>query len=374
MMEQFKEWYEKRHEYAKEWKDRTGGKVVGYFCTYVPEEILYAADVLPVRILGSHEPQDVTEPHIFGMFCPFCRDCLAQGLQGKYDYLDGIMIAQSCLHIRQAFTSWRIHIPVDFNYYLPMPNNVQSQRAIPYLTGELEVFKDALEKWTGKTITDEDLKKGIEVMNKSRRLTRELYEQRKQVSPPLTGLEAMYAVVSSQMVDKRDYNKALQEVLEKLPQRQMENGSKIRLMILGSEDDDTEFVGMVESLGAVFVVDDHCTGSRYFWGEVSPTQNPIEAIATRYVERVPCPSKDWPERTRIDHIKKLAQDWNAQGAIVIQQKFCDPHELDNPAIIDSLKQIGVPAQFLELDVTVPVGQFKTRVEAFLEMLGEEDLF
>lgn len=374
MMEQFKEWYEKRHEYAQEWKDRTGGKVVGYFCTYVPEEILYAADVLPVRILGSHEPQDVTEPHIFGMFCPFCRDCLAQGLKGKYDYLDGIMIAQSCLHIRQAFTSWRIHIPADFNYYLPMPNNVQSQRAIPYLTGELKVFKDVLEKWTGKTITDEDLNKGIKVMNKSRRLTRELYEQRKQVSPPLTGLEAMYAVVSSQMVDKRDYNKALQEVLEKLPQRQMENGSKIRLMILGSEDDDTEFIEMVESLGAVFVVDDHCTGSRYFWGEVRPNQNPIEAIATRYVERVPCPSKDWPDRTRIDHIKKLAQDWNAQGAIVIQQKFCDPHELDNPAIIDSLKQIGVPAQFLELDVTVPIGQFKTRVEAFLEMLGEEDLF
>ena len=58
MIEKFKEWYEERHEYAKEWKKKTGGKVLGYFCTYVPEEILYAAGVLPVRILGSHEPQD----------------------------------------------------------------------------------------------------------------------------------------------------------------------------------------------------------------------------------------------------------------------------------------------------------------------------
>ena len=82
MIEKLKEWYEKRHEYAREWKSKTGRKVVGYFCTYVPEEILYAAGVLPVRILGSHEPQAVTEPHIFGMFCPFCRDCLAQGLKG----------------------------------------------------------------------------------------------------------------------------------------------------------------------------------------------------------------------------------------------------------------------------------------------------
>lgn len=374
MMEKFKEWYEQRHAYAKEWKKKTGGKVVGYFCTYVPEEILYAADVLPVRILGSHEPQDVTEPHIFGMFCPFCRDCLAQGLQGRYDYLDGVMIAQSCLHIRQAYTSWKMHIPVDFNYYLPMPNNVQSKRALPYLTGELETFKEAVEKWTGKKITDEDLNKGIEAMNTSRQLSRDLYELRKQDNPPLTGLEAMYAVVASQMVDKREYNAALQEILQKLPQRQIENGSKVRLMILGSENDDTEFVGMVESLGAMFVVDDHCTGSRYFWNQVNTNGNLLEAIAARYVERVPCPSKDWPERTRIEHILKLAKDWNVQGAIVIQQKFCDPHELDIPSIIESLKSNGVPSQFLELDVTVPVGQFKTRVEAFLEMLREEDLF
>ena len=374
MMEKFKEWYQKRHEYAKEWKNKTGGKVVGYFCTYVPEEILYAAGVLPVRILGSHEPQDVTEPHIFGMYCPFCRDCLAQGLKGRYDYLNGIMIAQSCLHIRQTFTSWKLHIPIDFSYYLPMPNNVQSKRALPYLTGELRVLKEALEKWTGKAITDEDLNRGIEIMNKSRKLTRDLYELRKQPNPALTGLEAMYAVVASQMVDKKDYNETLQGILEKLPQRPVEKDSKVRLMILGSEDDDTEFLQMVESLGAIFVVDDHCTGSRYFWNEVTPNQNPLEAIASRYVERVPCPSKDWPERTRMEHIKKLAQDWEVQGAIVIQQKFCDPHELDIPATIESLKQIGIPAQFLEFDVTVPVGQFKTRVEAFLEMLREEDLY
>ncbi len=373
-MEKFKEWYEQRHEYAQEWKKKTGGKVIGYFCTYVPEEILYAAHVLPVRILGSHEPQDVTEPHIFGMYCPFCRDCLAQGLQGRYDYLDGVMIAQSCLHIRQAYTSWEKHIPVDFSYYLPMPNNVQSQRAVPYLTGELKVFKEAVEKWTGKAITDDDLKKGIEVMNTSRQLTKDLYELRKQDNPPVTGLEAMYTVVSSQMVDKNDFNAALQAVLTKLPQRQVENSSKVRLMILGSEDDDTEFIDMVESLDAVFVVDDHCTGSRYFWNTVNTNGNLFESIAARYVERVPCPTKDWPERSRVKHINALAKDWNVQGAIVIQQKFCDPHELDIPAIIENLKGSGVPAQFLELDVTVPVGQFKTRVEAFLEMLREEDLY
>jgi benzoyl-CoA reductase subunit C len=373
LFDQFRDWYKNRHDYALKWKERTGGKVMGYFCTYVPEEILYAADILPVRILGSHEPQDVTEPHIFAMFCPFCRDCLAQGLKGRFDYLDGIMIAQSCLHIRQAYTSWDIHIPTDYSYYLPHPMHVQSPHAIPYLREELVQFKASIEKWIGRTITDEDIRRGIELMNTNRRLMTQVYELRKGINPPLTGLEAMYMVVSSQITDKHDHNKTLESLLQQLPSRNIGDTGE-RLMILGSEDDDTEFLSMVEDLGATFVIDDHCTGTRYFQEEVDPTGDPLTAIAERYVKRVPCPSKDWPERTRLDHIVQMAKDYEIQGAIIIQQKFCDPHELDIPIIKKTLEKNGLATLFLELDVTVPIGQFKTRVEAFLEIIREEDLF
>jgi benzoyl-CoA reductase subunit C len=374
LFEKFENWYRNRHDYAKEWKKRTGGKVIGTFCTYVPEEILYAADILPVRILGSHEPQDVSEPHIFAMFCPFCRDCLAQGLKGRFDYLDGITIAQSCLHIRQAFTSWDLHIPVDFSYYLPHPMHVQSPQAVPYLNEELKAFKKAVEEWTGKEITNEDLERGIEIMNKNRQLLQQVYELRKKPNPPLTGLEAMYMVVSSQMVDKREHNKALEELLEKLPSRTLDEPGE-RLMILGSEDDDTEFVAMVEDLGARFVIDDHCTGTRYFNTIVNTNGDPLNSIAERYVNRVPCPSKDWPERTRIEHITQLAKEYDVQGVIIMQMKFCDPHELDTVIIKETLEnELGIQTLFLEFDVTVPIGQFKTRVEAFLEIIREEDLF
>src|SRR3972149_5654280 len=179
MFERFVAWEQDRHGYARAWKERTGGKVLGYFCTYLPEEIPYAAGVLPVRILGSHEPQDVTEAHIFGMFCPFCRDCLAQGLKGRYDYLDGITIAQSCLHIRQAFTSWKLHVPIDYSYYLCMPHHVQSPASKPFYRGELEAFKTSLEEWTGKPITNADLERGIEIMNGNRQLMRQVYEYRR---------------------------------------------------------------------------------------------------------------------------------------------------------------------------------------------------
>ncbi len=374
MIEMFQEWYENRHEYAKHWKDKTGGKVMGYFCTYVPEEICYAADILPVRILGSHEPQDVTEPHIFAMYCPFCRDCLAQGLEGKYDYLDGIMLAQSCLHIRQAYTSWELHVPVDWSYYLPMPHHVQSPRALPYMVGELKAFKEAIEEWAGKEITDDDLMRGIEIMNRNRQLMKQVYEKRKQEEPPLSGLESMYMVVSSQMVDKDEHTRIVEDSLKELQNRTLGRPVGQRLMVLGSEDDDHEFIEMVESCGSTFVIDEHCTGTRYFWDEVSPNGDPLTAIANRYVNRVPCPSKDWPVRTRVPFILNLAKDWHVSGAVILQQKFCDPHELDIPAIKGALEDEGLTTLFLELDVTVPVGQFKTRVEAFLEILEGEDLF
>nr|CAI78866.1 benzoyl-CoA reductase, gamma subunit [uncultured bacterium] len=372
--ETFRNWRVNRAEYAKKWKERTGGKVIGYFCTYAPEELMYAAGILPVRILGSHEVQDVTEPHIFAMFCPFCRDCLAQGLKGRFDYLDGIMIAQCCLHIRQTYTSWQKHIPIDYSYYLPMPHHVQSPRATPFLTKELAVFKQSLEQWLGKKIDDQAIDDAIEVYNRNRQLMWKVYETRKGESAPLTGEEAMEVVLSSQMVDKQDHNAALETLLSRLSQRQATRPTGTRLMILGSENDDLEFIRMVELCGATFVIDDHCTGSRYFWNNVEPDGDRLGSIAQRYVKRVPCPTKDWPDRTRVAHVLDLAKTYDVQGAVVMQQKFCDPHEIDTPALIKALNQAGIKTLFLEFDVTVPIGQFKVRVEAFLEMLQEDDLF
>jgi len=370
----FRGWRQNRAQYAKAWKQRTGGKIMGYFCTYAPEELMYAAGILPVRVLGSHEAQDVTDAHIFAMFCPFCRDCLAQGLKGRFDYLDGIMIAQSCLHIRQAFTSWQKHIPIGYSYYLPMPHHVQSRHAGPFLTKELEVFRDSLEEWLGRKIEDAAIEDAIAVYNRNRELLWRVYELRKRPAPPLTGEEAMEMVISSQMVDKRDHNAALEGLLEALPERQVSRPTGTRLMILGSEDDDIDFLRMVESSGATFVTDDHCTGTRYFWNNVEGDGDLLARIADRYVTRVPCPTKDWPNRTRVPHALDLARAYGAQGVVVMQQKFCDPHEADTPALTKALNHAGLKTLFLEFDVTVPIGQFKVRVEAFLEMLQEEDLF
>lgn len=382
MIEKFQEWYEKRHEYQKDYKERTGRKIVGYLCTYAPEEIFYAFDVLPVRILGSHEPQDVTEPHIFGMFCPFCRDVLAQGLKGKYDYLDGIMISQSCLHLRQAFTSWELHKNPGWSYYLPMPNHVQSKRAVPFLMEEYKLLIKKLQELTGKTITDEDMKRGIQIVNKARRAMKDIYEFRKQENPPITGAEAMYMTCAYFFTDAVEFTEVAEKVKEELKTRKLDRDPGKRIMLIGSENDDIEYIKMIETLGeresvgCTVVIEEHCTTTRTIWDEVDESiDDPMRAIAERYVYRTPCPSKDWPNRGRLDVILNFAKEYNADGAIVIQQKFCDPHECDIPFIRKHLEKNGIPTYFLEFDVTVAAGPFAIRTEAFLETLeAEDDLF
>jgi benzoyl-CoA reductase subunit C len=288
--------------------------------------------------------------------------------------MKGIMLSQSCLHLRQAFTSWRNHVPVDFAYYLYMPNKVQTEHARTYYAGELVKCRTELEAWSGRPITDEALKEATELYDENRRLMHEVYDLRKLPNPPVTGLEAMVMVASSFMVDKKEHNAELKRILPELKTRQTDRETGARLMIVGSEDDDTAFVNMVESVGATIVVDDHCTGSRYFWNETQHTGDILPDIANRYIDRPACPTKDWEDRRRFPHILQLARDFNVDGAILIQQKFCDPHECDLPPLKEYLNSHDIPTLSLEFDVTVPLGPMRIRVEAFLEMVGEEELF
>lgn len=366
--ERFRQVVEQRHAYAREWKERTGGRVVGYLCIYLPEELLYAAGILPIRVMGGHEPQDVTEPHIASYYCAWCRDTLAQGLLGRYDYLDGLATAHSCMHIRQTFHSWVKHLPLPYSYYVYMPGQVHTPQAQESLRRELEAFRASVEAWTGKAITDEALRETVEVYNRHRGLLARLYEMRKDARPPFSGTQALEVVLSSQLMDKREHNLWLEELLS-TPTQGVE--APLRLMLLGSVIDDVELVGLIESLGAQVVTDDSCTGTRYFWDQATPQGDLLTRLARFYLHKPPCPIKDMEERRRPGHVLSLARDYGVQGAIFVQEKFCDPHAADFPALRAALEKVGIPSLRLEVDITTPLGQLRTRIEAFLEMLKIE---
>ncbi|MBI2829923.1 MAG: 2-hydroxyacyl-CoA dehydratase [Chloroflexi bacterium] len=374
MFERFRDVVENRHQYAEDWKARTGRPVIGYLCTYVPEEIIHAAGILPVRILGGHESSSLADVYISGQFCVLCRDCLAEGLRGKYDYLNGIAHAMSCLHMRQTFNSWQLHFPISYSHFIFMPREVKRRYAKPLLTDEFRLFKRSLEKWTGKEISQDALDRSIEIYDTNRRLMRQIYEFRKQDPPLLSGAEAMEMVLSSQFMDKEEHNHLLAEVLKQLPERKDGPEPGVRLMMVGGENDRLDFVRMVESLGANIVIDENCAGSRYFWNEIVPEEDRLSAIAARYLDRPVCPAKDNSERFRGEHVLQMAKDYKIQGAIITIIKWCEPHGFDNVALRDMFKADNIPTYSFEFDVTVPLGPYRIRAEAFLEQIRAEELF
>jgi len=370
MFEQFGKAFENRHEYAKEWKKRTGGKVVGFLCSYAPEEILYAANILPVRLLGAQKSSDLVEKHLASnIACSFCRDCLGQALEGEYDYLDGMVQGQTCLHTGEVFWIMEKHLPFEFTYFLSVPHGTQSKGRFEYLAKEYEDFKSACEKWIGKPITNEDLDLGIEAYNTNRRLIREIFEFRKKEDPQVTGAEALDVALSGQIMDRREHNEMMQAVLQDLPNRQMDRETGTRLILIGSVNTDREFMRLVEEeldLPATVVIDDTCTGIRYNFNDVTPQEDRLMAISIRYNHRPPCPNKDWPKRRRMPFISHLIKEYNVDAAVLYNQKFCQPHQLDNVYIEEKLKEQEMTTLRLEFDIRMPKGQIRTRLEAMLE--------
>lgn len=368
---------EDRHGYAREWQGRTGGKVLPYLCTYPLEEIIYAAGILPVRVIPEGEPSALGDTYIFSGYCPNCRSCLSQGLMGKYDYASGIVLSHGCLHIRQTWDSWIRHIPTEFSHYVFVPNNLQSRGSKSLIIRELRRFKRSLESWLGREITTQSIADAVQVHNTNRRLLKQLSELRAAASPPLSGKEAMTMALASQMMDKREQNVLLRQALRGLQTGSANGHDGVRLMIVGSENNDLKLVEMIESLGSVIVVDDHCAGRRYFWADDLPVrvkgrdeEELFGIIADFYINKPLCPIKAFnTEEPRYVYLSKLAKEYGVQGVVFTTQKFCEPFGFELPPVKEMLEKDGIPTLHFELDVVNPVGPLKTRVEAFLELLS-----
>jgi benzoyl-CoA reductase subunit C len=368
-VERFSKVLESRGEYARDWKRRTGGKVLGFYEPYMPEEVVYAAGILPVRLLARHEPDDVTDRQMYGN-CSCSRDLLNQFIKGRYDYVDGLVNAEGCQWMFSAFQTTLNNNPDLFNHYVFVPDYPDARTSKDVLHSELKVFKSHLEKWTGKTITDEDLDRAIDIYNTNRRLMRQVYELRRADNPVVSGSEAMEMVLASQIMDKAEMNGMLQEAIAELAKRTPpSDGDKaVRLMLIGSETSDVELEKIVESLGANIVIDELETGSSYFWNEVIPQHDRLMALSLRYLGRPHSAIKDNNWRRRPEHIYQLIEDFQVEGVIIAKQIYCHPHGTDNYMVWKLLRERSIPFHFFERDTTLPYEETRLRMDAFINMI------
>jgi benzoyl-CoA reductase subunit C len=366
MMNTFQEIFNDRHAYAEDWKTRTGGKVLGYYDTYFPEEVAYAAGILPVRILASHEADDTTDRLMYGN-CYCTRDMLNQFMKGRYDYVNGLVSIESCQWWYNAFDTTLIALPHLWNHYLFTPDYVDARTSKDVLFSELKIFAKRLEEWTGNTITDEALDNAIETYNKNRTLLRRLYQLRRFDGTAVLGSEVMEIMLANQVMDKAEANKMLAQLLPELEARAPKEDS-VRLMLVGSETYDAELEKLVESIGANVVVDELDNGTGYIWNDVLPMKDRFMSIGLRYLGKPHSALKDNVWRRRPEHIYQLFEDFQADGVIIAKQIYCHPHGTDMYAVWKLLRERNIPYHTFERDTTLPYEETKIGINALIGMI------
>jgi bzd-type benzoyl-CoA reductase N subunit len=356
----------------KAWKEE-GKKVVGYFCSYVPEEVLYAADILPYRVRASGCTEtSLADAYMSHLNCTFMRSCLQYALEGKYEFLDGIVVTNSCDHVRRMHDVLKETVKPGFDFvkFLSIPHK-SGEAAAELYKDEIDDFRKSVEESFDVEITDAALKNAIDVYNETRSLLSAVYELRKTDNPPLTGKECMGVVLAGTMMPKDHFNPLLKKLLEELGNRGPVSGYSARLMIAGSGGcDNPGYYEIIEDLGGLIVTDSVCVGSRYFWQPVELNGDLTKCLANSYLKRPSCPSMVDSVAERRVFIKDMVKEFNVDGVIYQSMRSCD---LWGGAVLDirkNMKEAGIP--FLEVEreyMLAGSGQLKTRVQAFLETIG-----
>ena len=353
-----------------------GGKSIGTFCIYVPEEIAYAADVIPIPLCGgSGWAVSYSDKVLPRDICPLIRSTFGMAVSGTCPFkkLKDLDVGETTCDAKKK--AWDL-----FGFkVMEVPQKKNPLDRALWL-GEVREFLQTMETLSGIRITEERLRGGISLMNQKRRALQRINAFRMLPNPPLSGLDALLVsqLALSQGIHEFIRNaEALSEELE----RRAESGISAykaegkRILIAGSPSPlgYAKLHHIVESAGFHIVADESCTGTRYFRDLVEEEDGDLDgmilALADRYM-KIDC-SCFSPNTERLENLLTLIHEFNAHGVIHHILQYCHGYNIEARFLEKELKKRGIPSLIVETDYSEEdTGQIKTRVEAFGEMLAE----
>ncbi len=358
-------------EYARSWKQRTGRPVLGTFCSYVPEEAVIAAGALPFRILDVPGEFGAADPRLQAYACCLARGALALGSSGGLAFLDGVIFSNTCDTMQCLSDIWSANVcggsPGDVETFM-MPIHVGHAAARDYLLAEIERLVASLGARVGTSVEPAALGRAVADCRTARVALARLLEVQQGPSPVLTPPQYYDTTMARCVLPPDEYTSSTTVVLDD-PQPLDRVGP--RIVIAGGPMYAPVLPDLLAELGACWVADDLCTGHRAAAPGPAPGDDPVAAIADGLLSRPQCPAKHRtghdPGRAVVERARQAAAD----GVILYRLKFCDPHAFDYPRIKEALDAAGLPSLLIEVETPAgSVGQLRTRLQAFLEMLAD----
>jgi benzoyl-CoA reductase subunit C len=334
---------------VKDWKAAVPGrKAIGYMPVYVPRELIHAAGMLPVGILGGGDSLEVIQGDAYyqSYICRIPRSTIELGLTGRLDCLDGMLFPSICDVIRNLSGMWQILFKDKYVRYVDVPQNYEDEIGGRFYMQEMQHIREDLGRLRGSPVTDAELNASIAVYNDNRAAIRDLYTYRA-AKPWQAPTSEVYLLLRAGMVLPVEAHTALvREYLaaaEKLARPKRDNA---RVVINGSfcEQPPLALIKSIEMSGCYIVDDDFILVTRWLLDDVPADGDPLLELAKAFLHRSASTAAKY-DVTREEKgvfLMNQVKTRGAEGVVFAAPSFCDPALLERPMLQDVLSKHGIP--------------------------------
>jgi benzoyl-CoA reductase subunit C len=351
---------------------KTGSMAVtaAYACSYVPEEIILAAGMLPKRIIPRARPAHA-DGSIYPNTCHYIKSLLVEGLSGNVS-ADLFIIANSCDGMRRLHDLWSEYVKSVPSLFLDVPKKKDAD-SIEFFSSELRALAGKLEEQAGGIpVAEVRLQEAAGACNQARALMHEVQRLQARPDSSVDGMSVFELYLKSARLHPSEMAKEIKAFLSS-PRQTADASENCRIILAGNVMNRPDLLELVRTSGGRVVAIDTCLGSRHFDGLVQEdSSDPMRALAERYLTKASCPRMEG-NAERAARLQQMATDSHAAGIIYSTVKFCDPHLYDIPFLQDYFAREGIPFLHLENDYEWSgLEQMKVRVEAFLALIREKE--
>jgi benzoyl-CoA reductase subunit C len=334
---------------VRTWKEAgTGRKAIGHMPIYVPRELIHAAGMLAVGIVGAGERLEIIrgDAYFQSYICHIPRSTIELALTRRLDMLDGMLFPSTCDVIRNLSGMWAMLFPERYVRYVDLPQNFELRAGGVYWRRELETLREDLGRLSGRPIEDAVLRQSIAVYNENRSTIRELYRARSR-QPWVYPTSEVYVLLRvGNVLPPEDHTALLREYLRLAPletDRRDRDQSRVVLVGMFCEQPPLGLLLTLERAGCWIVDDDLLLGLRWILGEISCDGDPLQALVEAFLtQSVETAARYLPDGQHGGALVESVRRNRAEGVIFCAPSFCDPALLEQPMLVAALDRKGIP--------------------------------
>ncbi|MCC6188263.1 MAG: 2-hydroxyacyl-CoA dehydratase [Anaerolineales bacterium] len=353
---------------VKRWRE-AGGKVLGHFQVYFPEEIAHAAGLLPVKMRGAPIEARQAEARFGSYLCSILKTSLELALSGRVP-LDMFVSHPICDAARNlaAVFGRNFSYPCQILY---LPQNANSAHSAQYLRDEYARLKGEVEAVAGRAFSDDDLRASIGVFNENRALLHRLYAIKRDTPWLLSADEAYVLMAVGGLIPREEHNELLRGVIPQITARTAKPQDRIRVVFEGGfcEQPPLDLLRTIAQFCYV-VDDDLLIGLRWIQQDVPLDGDPLYNLAEAYLENSSySPVQHDLRKPKEKMLLQRLQAARADAAIITAAKMCEPGLDEQVAYSKALDEAHIPYFISEFEENMTsFDHMQIQLETFVENL------